>query len=682
MCSSLAQPPQELRCPITNILMNEPVMAADGFTYERAAITDWIEFHRTSPKTGAQISPHLFPNIEKKSQVDHWRASQPTPMSGSEMEAMLSPIAWANSSQDVSLGLLNLSALVAQKQVLVPAQQMRRMRLCLSADETIWCRQVQQLLDDLDTQCSVLAGILNTNLQMSRMAARQAVLTAEGMVTSLEQQQTALTAAEEQVRMLKRQLRISQEGPKKMRQVEAGYSTQAEGLAQDLSCYSKESIVQAEAEARDGETRKRPLCNESDVFWPAKRWKEDTEALLEEAMSMDYDIAKERVLTELAAEQEDPVAVARCIQSGWGGLQHDPVEAFNMLVLLEKDHQHSRAAQCYLAECYEYGLGVETNLTQAFGRYVQAAQAGLARAQCSLGACYRDGIGTGINGDKACQWFMAASKQNHARAHVCLGTILQKMQQNQSAFDCFRKAADLGHSFAECWIGQAFHKGLDGVTIADKARAAEWFAKAAEQGDAQAQCCLGEYYQYGVGVSVNTYKAANWFAKSASQGHERTKYHFDKMRRDGNKGTDRKKDVKPTQSPPIPVPSTATQLIQFGSRTFAVPIVEPIDEPLTDPQNESLSEPSTPPQTDSLSEPSTPPQQSTNRFTPIESITPLKMEPLKIEQQCTWAPTSRAEDFASRLSNLLTRTHTKAQGEGGRLVSAAKKRGKPSSSSA
>ena len=147
MCtgSLLAQQcPEGLRCPITNMLMNEPVMAADGFTYDRAAITDWIEFHRTSPKTGAQISPRLFPNIEKKFQVDQWRSSQPTP---TPMEAILSNIAWANSSQDVCNGLLNLSALVAQKEVLVPAQQMRRMRLCLSADETIWCRQVQQLLD-------------------------------------------------------------------------------------------------------------------------------------------------------------------------------------------------------------------------------------------------------------------------------------------------------------------------------------------------------------------------------------------------------------------------------------------------------------------------------------------------------------------------------------------------------
>ena len=35
-------------------LMQDPVLAADGFSYERAAIEDWFaKGHRTSPKTGA-----------------------------------------------------------------------------------------------------------------------------------------------------------------------------------------------------------------------------------------------------------------------------------------------------------------------------------------------------------------------------------------------------------------------------------------------------------------------------------------------------------------------------------------------------------------------------------------------------------------------------------------------------
>lgn len=50
-------------CPITHDVMMDPVVSADGYTYERAAIARWFETSRKSPVTG-QILPHtdLVPN--------------------------------------------------------------------------------------------------------------------------------------------------------------------------------------------------------------------------------------------------------------------------------------------------------------------------------------------------------------------------------------------------------------------------------------------------------------------------------------------------------------------------------------------------------------------------------------------------------------------------------------------
>lgn len=50
-------------CPITGDVMRDPVVAADGHTYERAAIRRWLETSDTSPLTGA-VLPHkeLVPN--------------------------------------------------------------------------------------------------------------------------------------------------------------------------------------------------------------------------------------------------------------------------------------------------------------------------------------------------------------------------------------------------------------------------------------------------------------------------------------------------------------------------------------------------------------------------------------------------------------------------------------------
>ena len=50
-------------CPITTEIMTDPVCTADGFTYERTAITEWLRTNDTSPSTGDTLdSKALIPN--------------------------------------------------------------------------------------------------------------------------------------------------------------------------------------------------------------------------------------------------------------------------------------------------------------------------------------------------------------------------------------------------------------------------------------------------------------------------------------------------------------------------------------------------------------------------------------------------------------------------------------------
>ena len=44
--------PDALCCPISMEIMRDPVIAADGHTYERADIELWFANNNTSPKTG------------------------------------------------------------------------------------------------------------------------------------------------------------------------------------------------------------------------------------------------------------------------------------------------------------------------------------------------------------------------------------------------------------------------------------------------------------------------------------------------------------------------------------------------------------------------------------------------------------------------------------------------------
>jgi len=61
----------EFTCPITCELIHDPVMCADGHTYERSSITRWLALHDTSPKTGKPLSHKLVvENFNLKRLID------------------------------------------------------------------------------------------------------------------------------------------------------------------------------------------------------------------------------------------------------------------------------------------------------------------------------------------------------------------------------------------------------------------------------------------------------------------------------------------------------------------------------------------------------------------------------------------------------------------------------------
>eukprot|EP00658_Telonema_sp_P-2_P043222 TRINITY_DN3116_c0_g1_i1.p1 TRINITY_DN3116_c0_g1~~TRINITY_DN3116_c0_g1_i1.p1 ORF type:complete len:318 (-),score=78.41 TRINITY_DN3116_c0_g1_i1:354-1190(-) len=71
--------PNEFVCPITLEIMEDPVMAGDGHTYEREAIENWFLTASTlsSPKTNqVMLSSQVIPNHALKSLILEYRESQ------------------------------------------------------------------------------------------------------------------------------------------------------------------------------------------------------------------------------------------------------------------------------------------------------------------------------------------------------------------------------------------------------------------------------------------------------------------------------------------------------------------------------------------------------------------------------------------------------------------------------
>ncbi|XP_058721929.1 U-box domain-containing protein 35-like [Vicia villosa] len=69
-----SRPPNHFICPILQDVMDDPCVAADGYTYDRKAIEKWLENHDKSPMTNMAL-PHkyLIPNYTLLSAILEWK---------------------------------------------------------------------------------------------------------------------------------------------------------------------------------------------------------------------------------------------------------------------------------------------------------------------------------------------------------------------------------------------------------------------------------------------------------------------------------------------------------------------------------------------------------------------------------------------------------------------------------
>lgn len=62
-----------LKCPITQMIMHDPVNTCDGYTYERESIERWLESNYTNPLTNQNLfNKTLTPNRTLKSIIDEY----------------------------------------------------------------------------------------------------------------------------------------------------------------------------------------------------------------------------------------------------------------------------------------------------------------------------------------------------------------------------------------------------------------------------------------------------------------------------------------------------------------------------------------------------------------------------------------------------------------------------------
>ena len=148
-------------------------------------------------------------------------------------------------------------------------------------------------------------------------------------------------------------------------------------------------------------------------------------------------------------------------------------------------------AECYnegLGICYEMGIGVEDNETEAFKYYTLAAGSGNVMSMYRTGLCYYNGVGVKQNYTEAYRWFNDAAGNDNVASYYYLGKMLMYgegcVPDAEAGLQWLMKAAEHNSDKAQFELGNAYLMG-NGVEENDEI-AMEWFEKAAENGNAKA----------------------------------------------------------------------------------------------------------------------------------------------------------------------------------------------------
>ena len=197
--ASLDEYPKEFTCPITTKCMIDPVTAANGITYERSAIQEWLSKERTSQSS--KLRGHHFnlaPNHEKKSQIAAWRISEQQkrrkpartePPSSQQLEQQLKSqfmqITWSNSAAQVLDEITSLAKLVTENALCIPQSQLGRLRGSLQADAKVWSTQVGAALLALESQCEAIAESLLERMEAAKVTGQRATHIKQTSVTQM-----------------------------------------------------------------------------------------------------------------------------------------------------------------------------------------------------------------------------------------------------------------------------------------------------------------------------------------------------------------------------------------------------------------------------------------------------------------------------------------------------------------
>jgi hypothetical protein len=142
--------PEAFLCPISHEVMSDPVVAADGHSYDKSEIEKWFATgNRSSPMTNSAMpSTTLRPNLLVRSQIREWQARS----SAQQVADIITAIVMTPRSDTkvVEGKLLELARFVESHNVVVHPETLQMLSSMLQGSAQLWVAPVQQGLQAVE----------------------------------------------------------------------------------------------------------------------------------------------------------------------------------------------------------------------------------------------------------------------------------------------------------------------------------------------------------------------------------------------------------------------------------------------------------------------------------------------------------------------------------------------------
>ena len=542
------------QCPITYQRMIDPVIASDGFTYEREAVQKWLETNSTSPMTGNQMDDRLTSNQIMKTQIKEW-LDENTCLSGlrKQLETLHGAVAMASTPTETLDALGVIGKLVSRAKetniCILGPKGVGKMRLIIKATDNL-SEEVTNALNTLEQQC--IGNVSELKEFHARVDKRYTTLQqVKDMWGGDKKLKSAAAAAK------KTQATVQTKFDAVKRELDA--ATEANTKKQKALEHFKNKTsmfetLMRELEKKCGTTEQQLVCMEELV-------EKNVSSSLSSSSSSSSSTAvgSKRGCSSISLpssskrrKKEDFLSFVKLHVPDWTRTIKKELLSGNRVRikhsvtspngqkfhLLDKLKIHLGMTEHSGQWLYEEGIGYfygsdfkkeDSERGQMMIEVSASSGFPMAVAECHF--CGWNGLEE--DEKKAIEMCLKIEKETNGDhwAQFRLGSCYQyghsTDQDHNKAFEFYTKSAEQGNSLAMNNVGACYYNGQG--CDQNYTKAFEWQEKGAKLGDSGAMYNVGICYENGKGVTKDVNKAKEWYTKAAAQGDTGAQQALDRL---------------------------------------------------------------------------------------------------------------------------------------------------------